>query len=266
MALLTRLTLALATLALASSSLLTPIPNAQAAPAHLTGAATSRVVAPTRRATRRRLSFRVGVKPSNYRVGGFARSQGCPVRDQIKMLSAQIDTTSASTPAIKTADPTTLDRPILFVYVPAMAASTVQFTIRPTSGRAKDLQNLTVKTTGSEGFVGIELPNNAKLEVGQQYKWSMAIPCSPDEIDVTKTVIIEGLVKRIQAPTIASTSPEERAAIYAEQGIWQDALSTIAQLRLQRPKDVSLTEDWSNLMISAGMTQFAKAPIIGIFK
>ncbi len=263
MALLTRLTLSLSALALASS-LLSPLPNAQAAPAsRITRPSTSGVVPPSR-ATRRRLSFRVGVKPSNYRVGGFARSEGCPVRDQIKTLTAQA--TSSSTTASKTADPTTLDRPILFVYVPAMAASTVQFTIRPTSGRAKDLQNLTVKTTGSEGFVGIELPNNAKLEVGQQYKWSMAIPCSPDEIDVTKTVIIEGLVKRIQAPTIASTSPEERAAIYAEQGIWQDALSTIAQLRLQRPKDVSLTEDWSNLMTSAGITQFAKAPIIGIFK
>jgi hypothetical protein len=265
MTLLTRLSLSLTALALASS-LLSPLPNAQAAPAsRLTGGpSTSRIVPPTSRVTRRRLSFRVGVKPSNYRVGGFARSEGCPVRDQIKTLTAQA--TSSSTTASKTADPTTLDRPVLFVYVPTMAASNVQFTIRPNGGRAKDLQNVTFQTTGAEGFVGIELPNNAKLEVGQQYKWSMAIPCRPDENDVTKTVIIEGLVQRIQAPTIATAIPEERAAIYAEQGIWQDALSTIAQLRLQRPQDVALAEDWSNLMTSAGMTHFAKAPVIGIFK
>jgi hypothetical protein len=261
MTLLTRLSLSLTALALASS-LLSPIPEAQAAPARLTGS-TSRVVAPTSRTPRRRLSFRVGVKPSNYRVGGFARSEGCPVRDQIKTLTAQA---TSSKSASKSVDPTTLDRPVLFVYVPTMAASNVQFTIRPNGGRAKDLQNVTFQTTGAEGFVGIELPNNARLEVGQQYKWSMAIPCRPDENDVTKTVIIEGLVQRIQAPTIATAIPEERAAIYAEQGIWQDALSTIAQLRLQRPKDASLMEDWSDLMTSAGMTQFAKAPVIGIFK
>lgn len=260
MALLTRLSLSLAALALASS-LLSPIPPAQAAPASRLTGSSSRTVAPTSRATRRRLSFRVGVKPSNYRVGGFARSEGCPVRDQIKTLSAQTTDTAS-----KAADPTTLDRPVLFVYVPAMTASSVQFTIRPNNGRAKDLQNIKFSTTGSAGFVGIELPNSAKLEVGQQYKWSMAIPCRPDENDVTKTVIIEGLVQRVQAPTIVTAAPEERAAIYAEQGIWQDALSTIAQLRLQRPQDASLAEDWSNLMISAGMTQFAKAPVIGIFK
>jgi hypothetical protein len=263
MALLTRLSLSLTALALASS-LLSPIPNAQAAPASRLTGSSSRAVAPTSRATRRRLSFRVGVKPSSYRVGGFARSEGCPVRDQIKMLSAQTDT--ASTTVSKTVDPTTLDRPVLFVYVPAMAASTVQFTILPTSGRGKDLQNIKFNTTGEAGFVGIELPGSAKLEVGKEYKWSMAIPCRPDENNVTKTVIIEGLVQRIQDPTIATAIPEDRAALYAEQGIWQDALSTIAQLRLQRPKDASLMEDWSNLMTSAGMTQFAKAPVIGIFK
>jgi hypothetical protein len=262
MTLLTRLSLSVAALALASS-LVISIPNAQAAPARLSGSSSTRVVAPTSRATRRRLSFRVGVKPSNYRVGGFARSEGCPVRDQIKTLTAQA--TSSITDS-KTADPTTLDRPVLFVYVPAMAASTVQFTILPTSGRGKDLQNIKFNTTGEAGFVGIELPGSAKLEVGKEYKWSMAIPCRPDENYVTKTVILEGLVQRIQAPTIATAIPEERAAIYAEQGIWQDALSTIAQLRLQRPKDASLMEDWSNLMTSAGMTQFAKAPVIGIFK
>lgn len=52
-----------------------------------------------------------------------------------------------------------------------------------------------------------------------------------------------------------------RVAVYAANGIWYDALDTLAQLRLSNPNDPNLISNWDILMKAAGIDEIASEPI-----
>jgi hypothetical protein len=209
----------------------------------------------------RRLNFRVGVRPSRYRVGGFSRSgASCgtqsptalvpPVQAQEKVASDKI-----------TVDKTTSERPTFFVYLPSLDSQTAQFTLQ-NEARDKQLYSVTFKLTGKPGVVGISLPDSKPaLQVGQKYFWQVAVGCDPD--DSANVMAIGSWVERVQLPT---TTESNRLAMLAERGIWQDVLTQIALQRYQNPSDRTALEDWSALMEDAGLRQFRQAAIVQIVK
>lgn len=216
-------------------------------------------VAPRPSGSRRRLNFRVGVRPSNYRIGGFARDNGCPLRKQVKALTPAAQASQAGNVSI---DTTLSDRPTFFVYLPKMPATTLMFTLQNEAG-TKQLHEATFDVEGQEGFVGVQLPASAQLKAGEKYRWQVAFPCEPDSPDFTKAVTISNLVQRVSAPGVPGTL-EEQAAFFAEKGAWPDALSAVAQLRLQRPADPGIQQDWTDLMTSVGLGDLAKVPVLRV--
>ena len=210
---------------------------------------------------RRRLSFRTGVRPSLYRVGGFSRSSECGNQ---QMLTAVVpppqaqESLSAQRSAI---DKTTAEHPTFFVSLPSLPAGTAQFTLQDEAGR-KELYNVNFKVTGKPGIVGISLPSSAPaLQVGQKYFWQMAVACDPNQ--PLNRSSIGGWIERVNAPT---ATKDDRVSTLAAQGIWYDVVTLVALQRYQKPDDRAAAEDWEALMQDAGLSQFKQSAIVQIVK
>ena len=54
----------------------------------------------------------------------------------------------------------------------------------------------------------------------------------------------------------------ELPALYAQAGIWYEALATLAELRRSKPNDSVLISAWESLLQSVGLDTVAKEPII----
>lgn len=211
---------------------------------------------------RRRLSFRVGVRPSQFRVGGFSRSGSCgndrqPLIALVPPPQSQ-ETAATSRSGQDPVDKTISDRPTFLVYAPYTTAKTAQFTLQNESGN-QELYNVKFQLTGKPGIVAIALPQTGPaLQVGQKYVWQVSVACSAD--DLTNTVVISSWIERV--PPLAS----HRIAALAEQGIWQDAAAQLALSRFQQPNERAIAEDWAALMDDAGLSRFKQTAIVQVVK
>jgi Domain of Unknown Function (DUF928) len=251
--------LAIATCLLASSFIpLSTPPEAIAAP---------RVSASPRRnvaARRNRVNFRVGVRASRYRVGGFSRNSQCGVGSGTQALVPAANAPERLQVKNSNGDfveQTLSDRPTFFVYMPNGVATRAKMTVQ-NEARTQQLDSVVFNLNGKSGVVGVPMSATARpLQVGQKYLWQMTIYC--DTAGKLPSVTVNGWVERVAAPAL-SGSLQERAAVLAEQGIWQDALLTLAQLRQQQPQSATIAADWNDLMTSAGLSTLSQVPIVQI--
>jgi Domain of Unknown Function (DUF928) len=98
------------------------------------------------------------------------------------------------------------------------------------------------------------------LEVGQKYLWQMTIYC--DSSAKMASVTLSGWVERVTTPT-PPQDLQERVSFYAENGIWQDAMGSLVQLRQQGGKTDWAT-DWTELMDTAGLSQFKNVDLVQV--
>ncbi len=212
----------------------------------------------SRSSGRRRLNFRLGVRPVRNRVGGFSRAAAC---DGGKALTALVPPLDASGKAATNQTPvdfTTNEHPIFLVSVPALNPTTAQFTLQDESAK-RQLHSVTFNLTGKAGIVGIALPASApKLEVGQKYLWQLSVACDPD--DPASNIVVSGWIERIAAPQVPANG--DRLAVLAEQGVWQDIVSALAEQRFKAPGDTVATADWADLMDTVKLPQFKQTDII----
>ncbi len=218
---------------------------------------------------RRRLNFRVGVRPSRYRVGGFSRAAtstcGPTSNKTITALvppplpEEQVPTKEAPV------DKTIAERPTFFVDVPNFATTNAQFTLQPEHpkpGEKKDLYNKKFQLTGKSGIIAIPLPSSVPaLQIGQKYLWQMAVKCNP--LDPSSDIVVIGWIERVQSPT---TATGDKLNTLAEAGVWQDTMSTLALRRYEQPNDRTAAEDWASLMEDVKMPQFKDTAIVQIVK
>jgi hypothetical protein len=147
---------------------------------------------------------------------------------------------------------TTQANPTFFFYVPQTSA-TLELVLRDQDKEYKQ----TYKSSQKAGIVSIPF-NQAPLEVGKNYRWSFSIVCNPKER--SKDKFVEGGIKRIKtepqlASKLAAASPQERANLYAEAGIWQDSLASLAESLSSNPKNAAeLKTQWQALLTSKSVS------------
>jgi hypothetical protein len=165
-------------------------------------------------------------------------------------------------------DSTVSAHPTLFVNIPAELPSTTDELVVQNEMSEQELYATKFNLTNKPGIVGIRILDTAPaLEVGQKYFWQVSIPCNPD--DPTVRIDATGWIERVQLdPTLANrieqATPRKKLALYAEAGIWQDTLSTLAELLYSNPNDQSLAQDWVSLMQSVNLNDLANQPIVQI--
>lgn len=192
--------------------------------------------------------------PSN-RQGGTHRGNGqCPAGLSI-------------TPLVPTSNIglTLTDSPTFFVYVPQTDAP-IEFTLL--SEKEDELIYETGFKVDKPGIVGVKVPPGDKsksLEAGKRYVWSFSMIC--DTQDRSADLVVKGWVQRVEKQAniqndLQKSDPMAKLNVYAQNGIWYETLSDLAELRSQTPSDSILTAEWNKLLQSQGLDSVATKPLV----
>jgi hypothetical protein len=177
---------------------------------------------------------------------------------------------------------TVAEYPTVSWYMPPTSASAVEFVLRD----AKDNEIYRAKyalakseegcVLGTSNIMSLTLPAFASLtplEIGQEYPWELALIYEPQDraFDILgdarfTRAASDGKIKRVKAdPTLAiraqEATPQERIALYADKRLWYDTLTTLVELRRDRPNDKELEDALDKLLKSAGLNS-VEMPLI----
>ena len=182
---------------------------------------------------------------------------GCASHNQVSL--------TALTPKNKRGR-TVSDYPTFFFYLPQTDAELAEFILEDESGNQIYQQDLTIKNLS--GVIGVSIPANTNvppLEVGKNYTWKFTVVC--DAEDRSSDRLESGMVRRVELSAeilreLENAEPRQKTFIYAENGIWQDALGNLAAARRANPNDPLLKTDWESLLDSVTLGEIAKQPIV----
>lgn len=186
---------------------------------------------------------------------------GCPALDtklENRKLMALVDT---SDPTL-----TTQLRPTFWVYVPFSRTedvTTAEFELFDENMDPVLTNNkITISLPTKAGLARFTLPANEQpLAAGKEYFWVFRIVCDQD--DRSGNPSVSGWIKRI-APEASlvqrlKTIPQvDQYKVYAENNIWLDQINLLAQ------NSAKHTQEWTKLLNSFGLRNFAQQTVIDL--
>ncbi|KST65757.1 DUF928 domain-containing protein [Mastigocoleus testarum] len=125
-----------------------------------------------------------------------------------------------------------------------------------------------LKLPKKPGIFSFTLPSEAPaLKVNKLYHWYLSVNCSSEETD--EDITIEGWVERTK-PSLAlriklnNLAPKYRSKVYADAGIWHEAITNVAQQRCSFPSDSNVMLNWKKLLTSVGLNKVVSEPLNNI--
>ena len=222
------------------------------------------------------LPFRLRVRASRWRVPGLRRG-GCSenavenaaeLHHELMPVVPPFDDQQGSAAPV---DLTVSAHPMILVRVPNLPETTAYFGLQNEDGTEELYLTEFELIDEQAGIVGLQVPSTAPpLETGQKYMWQFALRSSCSEGVGEVQLVTNGWLERIEpTDTLASVEQvplHDRPNLYAEAGIWQEMVSSLAELRLQNPDDSELAETWASLMESVGLENLANEPILQVYR
>lgn len=159
---------------------------------------------------------------------------------------------------------TTTTHPTFWFYVPYRAndVHSAKFVLRTADHQLVYQTKVTLPV--NHGVISLSLPQSvAALAVGKPYHWYFNIYCAERK---PPTAVVHGWVQRTAITStletqLAQATPQTRAEIYFANGIWYDAVTTIANLHYRNPKDATLMQNWTQVLKFVGLDAIASVPI-----
>lgn len=162
---------------------------------------------------------------------------------------------------------TTVEHPTFWFYVPYtkdIKGASAEFVLQ--DSEENEVYKSAVLLPGKPGIINVTVSTTVTpLQVNKNYRWFLKVSCSGEQ---SVPVHVEGDIQRVNlnpslSKELAAAQPRDRIAIYANNGIWFEALTLLAQLRKANPNDTSLVSDWQSLLESIKMeSDYAKAPLV----
>jgi hypothetical protein len=154
-------------------------------------------------------------------------------------------------------------RPRFFFSVPKVSAR-AEFTLYEAnrSGKPVLVYKTVLPVQTSSGVMGFTMPADAPaLKLSQVYSWRFTLS------NLTSPKDVFGTIQRIElnpslAQKLQNTSPIERARIYANLGIWYDALQILAEVQQAKPDRQQPIAEWVDLLNSVNLGQLAMRPLV----
>lgn len=161
---------------------------------------------------------------------------------------------------------TVAERPIFLVYFPKTVAKQAELSLRDEQG--KGIYQATFNLSDTPGILNIQLPETAPaLEIGQKYQWSIAMICYPD--DRLRDQVVDAWIQRTELPAslnqqLEAASIPEKVSLYAQNGIWYDTISTLAEFASQPDNSTVAANAWQQLLTSESvkLEQLLGIPLI----
>ncbi|NJK37149.1 MAG: DUF928 domain-containing protein [Oscillatoriales cyanobacterium RM2_1_1] len=198
--------------------------------------------------------------PGRREGGGTRGPLSCP--SGANKLTALIPTSTLGR--------TASDQPSLLYYVPAVLDQ-IPVQLEITDESEKVIYTTSFKLSNDQpGIVQLSLADKSDapdLKADQKYHWYLTIRCEPDSADASSDITVHGWIERVDLPTseadqLAQMPPRDRLAIYQQEGLWYDMLSTLARLRAESPDDAAVEQQWSDLLKSVGLEKVTEEPLV----
>jgi hypothetical protein len=151
---------------------------------------------------------------------------------------------------------TTQEQPSLFWFQSKPAEAKFELTLLQ-ENQAKPLVQVMVERSTKAGIQRLKLSDHGvKLTVGVEYQWVVALITDPD--NRSSDLVASGVIKRVE-PTadlkgkMAKATPANLPSVYAEEGIWYDALSVLSDQIEAHPDDKALRDTRADLLRQVGL-------------
>ncbi|MEB3358363.1 MAG: DUF928 domain-containing protein [Synechococcales bacterium] len=162
---------------------------------------------------------------------------------------------------------TVSDYPTFYWYVPQISAEAAEFVLLDEDNN--EIFITTFAIADQPGVISLSLPEGSgmpPLEVGKDYNWYFSLIC--DFSDRSGDLFTNGWIRRVDTTTLGlgdrlmTASESDRALIYAEAGLWFEALDTLARLRRLNPSDPAVQAQWGTLLRSVGLDEMVNEPFL----
>jgi Domain of Unknown Function (DUF928) len=151
------------------------------------------------------------------------------------------------------------ETPTFSWYVPVTQPTTASFVL--IDDRQQEVYSTEIAIAGQPSILSLTLPK--PLLIGKSYRWKFGITCDAD--DPSSNMLTEGWIQRLEMTQDLRQqlkgTPAEQSAVYAKEGIWFDAVSTLLTLRREQPQSAAIAEQWKQLLESVELGQFAQTAI-----
>lgn len=151
---------------------------------------------------------------------------------------------------------TTKEQPSLYWFQSKESKTRCEVTLTEPNV-AKPLLVLESSKSASAGIHRIRLSDfKVKLKPGVVYKWSVALVLDPSHR--SQDILATGIVQHVEpsaelSKKLATADDSSRAAIYASEGIWYDAMESVSNLIEKNPKDKVLQDQRASLLKQVGL-------------
>lgn len=182
------------------------------------------------------------------RVGGGTRG---PARDMF-VLSALAPNHTGTT---------TTDQPSLYWYISSVTPYPVEVTVVDSQG-ADPLLEKRLSPPGAPGVQRIRLADyGVRLAPGVSYRWFVAVV--PDPARRSKDILAGGTIERVEPSEelkgkIAQAPKTQLPFLYAEGGLWYDALTAISELIEAAPQDQALRKERAAMLVQVGLPEIGE--------
>jgi hypothetical protein len=181
------------------------------------------------------------------RIGGGTRGGG----EESRYLSALVpDHTGA----------TVQEQPSLYWFLPQTTKYPVEFTIIEAKTQ-KPLVETRIRQPVQPGVQCVRLADHGvRLKTGVHYQWFVALVPNPDQR--SKDIIAGGEIKRVDLQPWVRTKLDRAGKanapfVYAEAGLWYDALSALADLIATKPDNSLYHRQRASLLRQVGLKEAA---------
>jgi hypothetical protein len=151
---------------------------------------------------------------------------------------------------------TTQEQPSLFWFQSKPAEAKFELTLLQ-ENKVRPLVQFTIERSAPAGIQRLKLSDHdVKLAPGVEYQWVVAL--ITDAENRSSDLVASGVIKRVEVSSelkqqIANATPDSVAAVYAEAGIWHDALSALSDQIEARPGDAALRQARVDLLHQVGL-------------
>jgi hypothetical protein len=159
---------------------------------------------------------------------------------------------------------TTQEQPSLFWYQSKPANAKFELTLLQ-DNKVKPIVQVQIERSTKAGIQRLKLSDyNAKLTPNVEYQWVVALVIDPD--NRSKDLVASGVIKRIDPDAnlktkLASATPVSKPGIYADAGIWYDALSLLSDQIEADPGNQALRQTRADLLRQAGLNTAASSDL-----
>ena len=159
---------------------------------------------------------------------------------------------------------TTREQPSLFWFQSKPADAKFELTLLQ-ENKVNPLVQVTVERSTKAGIQRMKLSDHGvKLVPGVEYQWVVALVSDPD--NRSSDLVASGVIKRVE-PTaelkekIATATPASLPNVYAEAGIWYDALSVLTDQIEANPENKTLRQTRADLLRQVGLKAAAGSEV-----